>query len=148
MECNKTFLWFRVDFIALRYSTVIVILCNKNIDILQHNVLVVCTVSQSGEGFIRFASATRPDLRWECRFTYVQNTPIVRNTISCSDRWSLYMWSRAISYPVKWNLNSLFNGILVVFYKCKNVLYFVYLQWCEIQFYVNLIYIVLFIIFV
>ena len=47
MECNKTFLWFRVDFIALRYSTVIVILCNKNIDILQHNVLVVCTVSQS-----------------------------------------------------------------------------------------------------
>ena len=25
MECNKTFLWFGVDFIALRYTTVIVI---------------------------------------------------------------------------------------------------------------------------
>ena len=56
MECNKTFLWFGVDFIALRYSTVIVILCNKNIDILQHNVLVVQSVSKR-EGFIRFASA-------------------------------------------------------------------------------------------
>ena len=65
MECNKTFLWFGVDFIALRYSTVIVILCNKNIDILQHNVLVVCTVSQSGEGFIRFTSATRIAYRLE-----------------------------------------------------------------------------------
>ena len=40
MECNKTFLWFGVDFIALRYSTVIVILCNKNRDIYSTTFLV------------------------------------------------------------------------------------------------------------
>ena len=55
MECNKTFLWFGVDFIALRYSTVIVILCNKNIDIYSTTFLAAQLVSHIEQSKFTFS---------------------------------------------------------------------------------------------